>query len=143
MDHLFPEEEMVLVDDILMELGKDEKEKEKTSDELDLDMSIHFEDKISQEYKEIEKAREFIERYKIRATEIIKKKKKDEAWKMIIRMNDYFDDLKDNDLIDFKVDGNEPFVKYTKHEFLKEFENKKVNTTNTNKGNNEASTSNE
>lgn len=50
-------------------------------------------------------------------------------WKMIIRMNDYFDELKDSDLLDFKVDGNEPFVKYTKFEFLKEFENQKKKNT--------------
>lgn len=127
MDHLFPEGDdgdMVSVDDILKEINKDEK----STDALDLDMSIHFEDKISQENEEIMKAKAFIQKYKTHATEIIKKKKKNEAWKMIIRMNDYFDELKDSDLLDFKIDGNEPFVKYTKFEFLKEFENEKKNT---------------
>lgn len=78
MDHLFPEGEMVSVEDILKEINKEEK----TTDELDLDMSIHFEDKISQENIEIKKAKEFIQKYKAHATEIIKKKKKNEAWKM-------------------------------------------------------------
>lgn len=124
MDHLFPEGEMVSVEDILKEINKEEK----STEELDLDMSIHFEDKVSQENKEIIKAKAFIQKYKSHATEIIKRKKKNEAWKMIIKMNDYFDELKDSDLLDFKIDGNEPFVKYTKFEFLKEFENKEKNT---------------